>query len=304
MLEGNDSEFASHHRREYFQHRPQNTDTPEYLLGFLQCNLTGDVLAFDHVLFDVVNDVGIVEGDRAFKVEVKAAEIHIAGAYQTNFVIRHKHFSVHKAGGIFVNFNAGLDEPLVMGAGKRMDIPFVVDVRGDDAYIDAALSGGAKHGFHLIVDYQIGRCNVDVFGSPRDNVVIGGFGDIELIQRAIVKYLYQSIAGLMGICLVILMEVDHFTGVEFPLLQKHKGKTPNSLTLKHNAGILPVPVTGVLVDVFIRQVNAAAKSGDPVNHTDFAVISVIEDGVDTRTEGVEYTKLNASAPDDSVIPIR
>ena len=60
-------------------------------------------------------------------------------------------------------------------------------------------------------------------------------------------------------------------------MEKHYRHIPDSFSLEHNSGILPVSETLFLVDIFICKIDASRKSNPSVNDTKLPVIPVILD---------------------------
>ena len=75
--------------------------------------------------------------------------------------------------------------------------------------------------------------------------------------------------------------------VSAPQLQEHDGEAADGLAPEHHGGVLPVAVFFAAVDVFIRQIHAAVKSGMAVDDEDLSVIPEIVVGGNQGRKGRE-----------------
>lgn len=141
----------------------------------------------------------------------------------------------------------------------------------DDTHIDAALGCVDERRHHLVVQDQVGGGDVDIVVGAVDDLHIGRFGHIEVVQRTVAKGLHKPIPRhCQGGAVPV--KVSFHRGGELPHHQKHQGQVPHGLPPEHHSGILPVAVLFVGVDVFIGQVQSAAVADVAVDHRDFAVI--------------------------------
>lgn len=103
------------------------------------------------VVFDVHDGAGLVEPDGAFEMEVEAAVVEIDGADDGGGVVADEGFGMQKAGGVFVDADAVSQKRCIVGSGDGKYIPFVGNMRNDDAHVDAALSGTGQGLDQLVV---------------------------------------------------------------------------------------------------------------------------------------------------------
>ena len=73
----------------------------------------------------------------AFKMEIKAAVIHIGRADDRDRIVGYVHFGMYKAGRILIDAHARVEQYLIKGLRRLVNQPLVGNVRGDDTYITA-----------------------------------------------------------------------------------------------------------------------------------------------------------------------
>ena len=91
-----------------------------------------------------------------------------------------------------------------------------------------------------------------------------------------------------GIAFLLLIKV--------PELQEDGGKGRHRLAPDHHGHILPMAEPLIAVDVFIRQIDAAGKSAEAVDHRDLAVVPVVHLHRQMRLDGIEQLRLDAITP--------
>ena len=95
-------------------------------------------------------------------MQIKTAEIDVGRADNSGAVIADKHLGMDKSRRVFKNADTCTQKLGIMGAGDHVDIPLVWYMRGDDAYINAALCSKAEGVDHLVIQNQIRRGDVDI----------------------------------------------------------------------------------------------------------------------------------------------
>ena len=219
-------------------------------------------------------------------MEIEAAVIHIGGAHNRHLIVRYEHLGVDKSGGVLIDFDAAPDQLGIIGTGHHMDIPFIRHMGCDDAHIDSALGGVDERSDHLIVQDQIGRRDIDIVMGPVDDLHIGSFRHIEVVQGAVAEGLHKAIAGQVhgG---TVPVKVRLHCGGELPHHQEHQREVPHRLSPEHHSGILPVSVLLIGVDVLVRQIESAAVADIAVNDGDLPVIPIVHRHIQMGAEGVE-----------------
>ena len=71
-------------------------------------------------------------------MQIQTAVVQVDASYHTAEIVTQKDFGVDKAGGVFVDSNAGTHKLPVMTLRQRKSGTLVRDVGKDDAHIDAS----------------------------------------------------------------------------------------------------------------------------------------------------------------------
>ena len=146
-----------------------------------------------------------------------------------------------------------------------------------------------KHFLEVAKDYNLMKytffLTVASLGCRRGEALALKWSDIDfdrktvMIQRTVTIGHHVAVGRtcrihVKGLCDVVRIHSPIFL-CNIPHLKKHNGKTLYRVSLKADAGILPMAVYDFFIDVFIGQIDTARECGVSVNDRDFPVISVI-----------------------------
>ena len=153
-------------------------------------------------------------------------------------------------------------------------------MRHGDAHIDASLSRRFQSPLHFITDDQIGSMDVNIMSCLIDDVEVNGCPNFFLIRRTVGKRLDITVADRLFLRLIdgpviVVIARRHRLVNKIPELQKHDGQAPDRIAFEHHSGVFPMPVFLIGIDILICQVDASDKPDLAVDHTDFAVITVV-----------------------------
>ena len=192
--------------------------------------------------------------------------------------------------------DTGIYEVSIVGTGRLMDHPFIVFTRSYDADIDTALSRQAQCGDHILIDDQIRCADIDILLGRSDHMHIDALADTFMICRDVVIWLHESFVFDRTGRVFPRIELAEVLGchlIDLPDLKEETGDTPCRFSFDHHGGIFPVTEPLLLVDVLIRQIQAAAEGDLSVDRSKFSMVTVILNGREERAERVKYLTLDA-----------
>ena len=248
------------------------------------------------VFFNLPDRAALIHPGPAFKVQIKTAEIQIAGSHGGYRVIRDESLRMDEAFAVLINAHTGFDQLTVIGAGGHVHQLFVPAVGRDNPHVHPAFRRLGQRGNQKIIDNQIWRINIHIFLGVIDDLQIDLLTDIFRVGGAVAIGLGQAVVGIgtglipPGVIpgVVLLIPV---AGVPQP--QKHQGEAPGRFPLQHDGGVLPMSVFNNGVDVLVGQIDAAGKRHLTVDHGDLAVIPVVLQHGQNRPEGIKHRAENA-----------
>ena len=202
-------------------------------------------------------------------MQKQAAVVQIDRSDGRDLVIGDEALCMYEAGRVLVDPDAAGQQHLIKAAGHPEDQLFVGNAGHDDPHIDAALRR-REHGVHQIVaQHEVGRKEPRIVRALREQVdeqlVAGRLavqGRIVVAEHIAVRFLLVPVFLRRGHRrrFRVLLESKCV-----PERQEHVGKIPDGLAGQTEAGVLPVPVGMLQIDVAVREVDAAAV-GDFVVH--------------------------------------
>ena len=267
-------------------------------------HLLADLLRSQEILLHVRYSTAAVHPDGILQMQVKTAVVQIDGPHDGVFIVADHGLGVDEARGVFIDMNARFLQRFVVGSGQEKHGLLIGDMGRDDPHVDPGLRGGTKRCHHLIVDDEVGGSDVYIFFGPVNHVQVGRFAHQIIIQRKVrVGEDYAVRGNGFHPCSgrTIAGEGIHLSAGKTPQREILHGHAPYGTAPETHAGILPVAVFCIGVDVLIRQIDAACKADLPVDDADFAVIPVIEPGGENGVEGIEHAHPQSLCPQDAIV---
>ena len=191
---------------------------------------------------------------------------------------------------ILVDPHSCLQKHRIIGPGQLEHHLLVRNARGHDPHIHAPFRRQTQGGLHLVIHDQVGRKNIDVIPRLVQNIQVDVLRHDLVVQGGVPVGLHEALA-LKGLrvpdlgTVRIIGTVRAALGIPHP--QEHHRIIPDGLALQHKACILPVAETDLFINIFVRQIDAAAESRMPVDDRDFPVIPVVHDQGPEGNEAVE-----------------
>ena len=207
---------------------------------------------------------------------VQTAVIQIDGAHHAADVVADKDLAVNKARRVLVNLHARFQQGAVVGFRQGVRDLLVGDAGEDQLHVHAALGSEAESRLQLAVQNQIRRHDVHILSRAGEDVHIDPLAHPILIQRTVGirqdKALFVLKTG--GMCQQPAADLRG-SFIHAPELQEHQREAARRLAADHESRILPVAVFRELVDVLVRQIDAAGEGHLTVNDSDLAVVAVV-----------------------------
>ena len=172
----------------------------------------------------------------------------------------------------------------------------VADRRGDDAHIHAGLGRGGQRGDHLVIDDEIGGVDIHIVLSAVDEMHVHRFADRLVVERRIAERLHPAGGGdalaerrVRRVAGEILRDAARVV----PHGEKHRCERVHALAAQHDARVEPVAAALHHVDIGVREVDPAREADIPVDHTDLAVVAVVEPRRENGDKPVEHAAADA-----------
>ena len=174
-----------------------------------------------------------------------------------------------------------------------------------DDHLHAPFRGIAKCSQHPVVENQVWCHNVHIGVRGIDDVEINAFPDALIAERTGAVRNHIAVRFLVHIPFIGICPKG-FTAPCFgiPHFEKHIGKPFDRLPYESDAGVLPMSEPFLLIDVFIRKIDASGKGSMSVDHQDLSVVSVVVVGGKDRADRREHSALNALTLEDPGIVVR
>ena len=188
---------------------------------------------------------------------------------------------------ILVDLNACAVQLLIIRACDAVDQLFVWDTRCDDAHIDARLRSDGQRGNHLVIQNQIGGCDIDVPLGAIDDVHEHGLTDVAVVKWTVIERLHIAVTRAHDGRHIAGTIQEAVFGRVLPHLQEHLGHVGDTRAHQTDTGVLPMAKAYALIDILIGQVDAAHEADVTVHNADFTVVTVVKIRVQGGNKAIE-----------------
>ena len=137
-----------------------------------------------------------------------------------------------------------------------------------------------------------------------NDLKIGGLTDVEIVERRVGERLHPAVLRQLDRRQIVFERGNLLARHILPHLKEQRSHVRRAITAQQDAGILPVAEAHLFVDVFIGKVDAAHIPHIAVYDHHFAVISIVQIGIERRNKAVETDRANAERYEIAVIVLR
>ena len=230
-------------------------------------------------------------------MQIKAAVIQIHRSHRRDAVVYQPCLGVQKARRIAEDPDPRAQKMREVTPGQLVDRRLVGHAGRVDTHIHTALGRQPQAGQQIVVQYQVGRADLQPPLRLIDQLQINILRHGLPVHRAVGKGLHQTIGRHRRSGGQAAVDVNILLGVLcLPEGQENVGQRPRARPLQPDAAVLPIAEPHQPVDVFIGQIHAAGKADLSVNDHDLAVVAVVHDKVQHRHAAVEAERPDALRP--------
>ena len=116
-------------------------------------------------------------------MQEERAEIHVDRTDHRRIIVGHDGFRVQKARSVLINLHTRSVQLLIVRTCDHVHQLFIRDARRQDAHVHAGLRRNGQRRNHLVIQYKIRRGDIDVLSRVMDDLQVGGFTDIDVVER-------------------------------------------------------------------------------------------------------------------------